>query len=85
MNDCPQVSDVFRQRRLHEVLVQTLPHIARSSFFLAVNGGGFVAFICIVRLVGCGYGLWWQVEIITYSCDPTFFTNVYLETSGHAQ
>lgn len=46
-----QVSDVLRCRPLREVLLQTLPHIVRSSFFLAVNGGGFVAFICLVRWV----------------------------------
>ena len=47
-----QVSDVLRRRPLREVVLQTLPHIARSSFFLAVNGGGFVTFICLVRSVG---------------------------------
>jgi len=49
MSCSSQLSDVLRGKHPKAFLLQTIPHILRSCCFLAVNGGGFIMFICLVR------------------------------------
>ena len=44
-----QVVDVLRRRSPREMLLKGIPQVLRSSLFLAINGSGFVAFICLIR------------------------------------
>ena len=44
-----QLSDVLRGKHPKAFLLQTVPHILRSCCFLAINGGGFIMFVCLVR------------------------------------
>jgi hypothetical protein len=50
------VSNILRSRTLKATLFQTVPYILRSSLFLAVNGSGFIGFLCLFRrLIGRFY------------------------------
>ena len=49
MSCSSQLSDVLRGKHPKAFLLQTVPHILRSCCFLAINGGGFIMFVCLVR------------------------------------
>ncbi len=50
-----QLSNAKRLTDLRWLLLTLLPNLLRSSFFLSVNGGGFLAFICAVRYEAKGW------------------------------
>ncbi|KAL5457224.1 hypothetical protein EMCRGX_G034469 [Ephydatia muelleri] len=43
------ISDMLSRRGLRAFITRTVPYIIRSSIFLGINGGGFIAFICLLR------------------------------------
>lgn len=44
-----QVSNLSRVRDWRWLLTQMIPNVLQSSLFLAINAGGFVGFLCLLR------------------------------------
>jgi hypothetical protein len=50
------ISDILRGQPVKVTLLGTVPYILRSSLFLAINGSGFIGFLCALRrLIGRFY------------------------------
>lgn len=71
MNSCsvivtePQIAAVLRRRKKDYYLKRLIPEILWSTTFLTANGGLYIVFFCILRLVGPVDEIMWSLDQLT--------------------